>query len=443
MRLLAAAALTLTFTLTLSATPRHVTLLKEAGDAARAGDNDAVLAKLEEVAVLRPDYPRVHLNLAMYRAQAGEADAAMAALHRLATMGVRVNTGNAAFDSLRALPAFQELEPRLASGPDPVGVRESTTIEIAGVTGIIESCLRDPKSGAWFFGDVRNRCIWKSGPDGGAFEKFTSDEDALAGVFRLELSADGKTLWASTAAVGVMIGDDAQDGARAALVAIDLESGRVRARFAAPDDGRKHLIGDFIIANDDSILATDSMSPVIWRLTPESAALEPWLEHDDFVNLQGLALSSDDSTVFVADYSNGIWRIDVATKAVSLLTAPANASFFGIDALHAAESGVLAVQNGVNPQRVLRIEPHSCWVAACGEQARSSRPSQATTLHDHASSAARIVACGLPVMSDLALGSVHGGRFHFVADSGWALFDPKPEKEPEPRRVTIISVSVE
>jgi hypothetical protein len=247
--------------------------MREAGDAARAGDNDSVLAKLEEMAVLRPDYPRAYLNIAMYRAQAGESEAAMASLRRLLEMGVRVNVdGNAAFDSIRELPAFQEIAPRLQAGPDPVGGASAKSFSIAGVTGIIESCLRDPESGAWLFGDLRNRCIWKSGPDGGAFEKFTSDEDALAGVFRLELSADGKTLWASTAAVGVMIGDDAQDGARAALVAIDLESGRVRARFAAPDDGRKHLIGDFIIANDDSILATDSMSPVIWRLTPESRA---------------------------------------------------------------------------------------------------------------------------------------------------------------------------
>jgi len=422
MRLFTAAALALTFILTLPAlaAPRHVSLMQEAGAAARAGENTVVLAKLKEIAVLRPDYPRVHLNLAMFQAQAGETDAAMTALQRLAAMGVRVNTANAAFDSLRASPAFQELEPRLVSGIDPVGAGESATIAIAGVTGIIESCLRDPESGSWLFGDVRNRCIWKSGPDGGALVKFTSDDDALDGVFRLAHSPDGKTLWASTAAIGVMTGEDAEDGKRSALVAFDAGTGRVRARFTAPDDGRKHLIGDFILAADGSILATDSMSPVIWRLAPDGAALEPWLQHEDFVNLQGLALSGDGATLFVADYSNGIWRIDVATKAVSLLTAPANASFFGIDALHSVEGGVFAVQNGVNPQRVLFVKPST-----------------------EGASPARIVACGLPAMTDLALGSLHGGRFHFVADSGWALFDPAPEKTPEPRSVTLVSLPVD
>jgi sugar lactone lactonase YvrE len=415
--------------------------MREAGDAARAGDNDSVLAKLEEMAVLRPDYPRAYLNIAMYRAQAGESEAAMASLRRLLEMGVRVNVdGNAAFDSIRELPAFQEIAPRLQSGADRVGAESSETLQLTGVTGIIESCLRDSRSGAWFFGDVRNRCIWKSGPDGGALEKFTSDEDALDGVFKISLSTDGKTLWASTAAVGMMTGENPGDGARAALVAIDFETGRVLERYPTPHDGRKHLIGDFIIASNGSIFATDSISPAIWRLAPGGATLEPWLEHDDFVNLQGLTLSADGNSLFVADYTNGIWRIDVATKAVSLLTAPADATFFGIDGLYAVPGGILAVQNGVNPQRVLQIAPHSCKVAACGDQARSS---QATTLHDHASSATRIVACGLPAMTDLALGALDGGTFHFIADSGWALFDPAPEKSPEPRSVTIMSVKVE
>ncbi|HUG11943.1 MAG TPA: hypothetical protein VMM36_13060 [Opitutaceae bacterium] len=440
MRLLTAATFTLTFTLTLCSAPRHVTLMQEAGDAARAGDTAAVLAKLEEMAVLRPDYPRAHLNIAMYRAQAGESDAAIAALRRMLEMGVRVNVdGNAAFDSLRELPAFQELAPRLQSGPDPVGASKAATFALTGVTGIIESCLRDPESGAWFFGDVRNRCIWKSGPDGGALEKFTSDEDALDGVFRITFSADRKTLWASTSTVGVMTGDDAEDGKRAAIVAIDFETGSVRERYPTPDDGRKHLIGDFIIASDGAIFATDSMSPVIWRLASGADSLEPWLKNDDFVNLQGLALSAEGDALYVADYTNGIWRIDVAEKTPTLLVAPASATFFGIDGIYAVPGGIIAVQNGVNPQRVLHIEPHSCRVAACGDQARSS---QATTLQDH-ESAARIVTCGLPAMTDLALGHVSGDSFHFVADSGWAMFDPAPEKAPEPREVTIISIAIE
>lgn len=415
-------ALTIAFTIALElcSAPPHVSLMREAVAAARAGDNDTTIAKLEQVALLRPDYPRAHLNLARLHAAAGNSDASITALRRLAEMQVRINVADPAFDSLRSTGAFQELSGRLAAGPDPTGAGSSSSFTIDGVTGIIESCLRDTKSGAWLFGDVRNRCIWKSDPDGGSLTKFTSGDDALDGVFRLAWSPDGRTLWASTATSGAMTGDDAEDGKRSALIAIDTATGRVRGRFAAPDDGRKHLIGDFIIADDGSILATDSMSPVIWRLAPDGTALESWLEHDDFVNLQGLALSAAGDTLYAADYSNGIWRIDIAMKTHSLLTPPLSASLFGIDAIAPAGDRILAVQSGLNPQRLLLVAP------------RTDGPSPA-----------RVIASGLPAMTDLALGSVHGGRFHFVADSGWALFDPAPEREPEPRRVTVVSVAVE
>lgn len=419
-RMLTALIATFTGALDLCAEPPHVGLMREAVTAARAGDNDTTISKLEQVALLRPDYPRAHLNLARLHAAAGNADGALVALKRLAEMGVRVNVADPAFDSLRDTGGFQELSSRLTTGPDPTGGESSSSLTIDGVTGIIESCLQDSGSGGWFFGDVRNRCIWKSGPEGGALLKFTSDADALDGVFRLAWSADGRTLWASTATVGVMTGDDAEDGRRSALVAIDAATGRVRARFATPDDGHKHLIGDFAIARDGAIFATDSLSPLIWRLPAGGAALEPWLEHDDFVNLQGLTFGDDGNVLFAADYSNGIWRIDVATKAHSLIAPPSNASFFGIDALALVGGGILAVQNGVNSQRVLHITPSTDAV-----------------------SPARVVACGLPGMTDLALGSVRHGRFHFVANSGWALFDPAPEKEQGPREVTIVSVPVE
>lgn len=438
MRLPTAATLTLAFTLSVCAEPPHVGLMREAVAAARSGDNATTLAKLEEVARLRPDYPRAHINLARMNSALGNSEAALVALQRLAEMGVRINVADPALDSVRESAAFQEISPRLASGPDPVGESGATRLELNHVTGIIESCLHDPKTSTWYFGDVRNRCIWKRTNDG-SLTRFTSVDDPLDGIFKVALSPDRKTIWAASSTVGVMTGADNEDGKRATLVAIDASTGRITRKFGTPDDGRKHLIGDFIITSDGSILATDSFSPVIWRLAPDGAALEPWLEHDDFVNLQGVALSADGKSLFVADYSNGIWRIDTTTKAHSLLTPPANATFFGIDALATVGGAILAVQNGVNPQRVLRIEPHSCRVAACGDQARSS---QATTLQDHASTA-RIVACGLPAMTDLALGQVVDGRFHFVANGGWALFDPAPEKEPDPRSVTIVSVAVE
>jgi sugar lactone lactonase YvrE len=406
---------------TLSAAPQHTMLLREATAAAKVGDNATALARMEAAAQLRPDYPRIQLNLARLYATLGRPDDALAALQRLADMGLQLNlAADPGLAALKDLPRFATLATRLAAGPATIVPADQAAFALTGVTGIIESCLADPETQTWYFGDVRNRCVWRRDPRSGALLKFTSDDDALDGVFRIAVSADRRTLWASTATVGAMTGPDADDGKRTALVAIDPATGRVRARYAVPADGRPHLLGDFAVAADGSLYATDSLSPVIWRLPAGGTALEPWLESDEFFSLQGIAFGAGGRSLYVADYANGIWRIDPVAKTIARLTAPANATFFGIDGLAATAAGLIAVQNGVSPQRVLRIEP-----AVDGP------------------SPTRIIAAGDPAMTDLALGQVFNGRFHFVGNSGWALFDPPPVTPPAARTVTILSTALD
>jgi hypothetical protein len=404
----------------LSAAPDHTGLMREAAAALKAGDNTTALAKLESAAKLRPDYPRIQLNLARLYAASGRTDEAFAALERVADMGVSLNIGaDPGLAALYDLSRFHTLTSRLIELASTAN-GELTSLTIKGVTGILESCLYVAATDEWYFGDVRNRCIWKRGVAGTLF-KVTAEDEKLDGVFKLALSPDGKTLWAATASVGAMVGGESEEGARSALIAFDFASGGIIARHPTPADGRKHLLGDFILAGDGSLYATDSFSPVIWRLPPGGTQLEAWLENDDFLNLQGLAFSADGKNLFVADYSNGIWQIDVAAKAPALLAAPANATFFGIDGLYAIPGGLLAIQNGINPQRVLRITPASA----------------------EKSTAVKVVASGYPAMNDLSLGTIAGGRFHFVANSGWALFDPPPAKPPAPRELTIYSFKID
>ncbi|AOS45538.1 SMP-30/Gluconolaconase/LRE-like region [Lacunisphaera limnophila] len=405
----------------LSAAPRHRLLLRESAIAAQAGDNPTALAQLQEAAHLRPDYPRIQLNLARIHAAMNQPAEAIAALTRLADMGLQMTVAtDPGLASLRDLPAFQAVAARLTAGPAVPPATATVALVLPDVTGIIESCLLDPVTRQWYFSDVRHRCIWRRDPGTDALTRFTSPEDALDGVFKIALSPDQSTLWAATATIGVMTGPDAEDGKRTALVAIDFATGRVRARHPAPADGRKHLLGDFVIAADGSLFATDSISPIIWRLPAGGTALEPWLESDDFLSLQGLAISSDGNTLYVADYANGIWRVPLATKSPALLLAPADATFFGIDGLYAVAGGLLAVQNGISPQRVLHIEP-------------------AVAAH----SPARVLALGGPELTDLALGQVLAGRFHFVSGSGWALFDPPAATAPTERTVLIHSLALE
>jgi sugar lactone lactonase YvrE len=406
----------------LRAEPAHRQLMQEATAAAKAGDTATVISKLEAARALRPDYPRVRINLARFYLQAGRPDDAMQQLGDLAAMGLRLNIEHdETYAPLRDRPGFAELVSAFAANLGTTG-HDETAWAITGMDGIIEGLAVHPATLEAFFSDVHHRCIWYRDVSGesAVMKKFSADSDGLLGVFALKIDAGRNTLWASSSALPEMKGYTDADKGRAFLAAYDLATRRLTNTYPVAPDGRAHVLGDFVTSPDGTLYVTDSAAPVIWRLAPGAAALEKWVESDDFVSLQGVALSADGRQLYVADYANGLWRIDLATRTPALLPPPARTTLFGIDGLYAAPGGLIAVQNGINPQRIIRID-----LAADGTP-----------------SAARVLLAGHPAMSDPALGQVVDGLFDFIGNSGWSEFEKA--KGPAPARtVTILRTTLE
>ena len=406
----------------LRAEPAHRVLMQEAAAAAKANDTTTVIIKLEKVRALRPDYPRVLNNLARFYIQVGRLDDAMQQLRDLAAMGLRMNIErDDAYAPLRDRPGFAEIVAAVAANLAPAG-RDETAWAITGMDGIIEGLAVHPATLESFFSDVHHRCIWYrdvSG-DSAVMKKFSTDTDGLLGVFALKIDAARNTLWASSSALPEMQGYTDADKGRAFLAAYDLATRRLIATYPLPADTGEHVLGDFVVAGDGTIYVSDSAAPVIWRLTPGAAALEKWLESVEFLSLQGLALSADGRQIYVADYANGLWQVDLGTRTPRLLAAPAHTTLFGIDGLYAVPGGLIAVQNGINPQRVIRIDLAT----------------------DGTPSAVRVLGAGHPSMSDLALGQVIAGHFDFIGNAGWELH-AKPDAKPTPRNVVILRTPLE
>jgi sugar lactone lactonase YvrE len=406
----------------LRAEPAHRQLMQEAITAAKAGDTATVITKLEAARALRPDYPRVGINLARFYVQAGRLDDAMKQLRDLAAMGLQMNIErDDAYAPLRDRPGFSEIAAAFAANLTATG-RDETAWAITGMDGIIEGFAVHPATLESFFSDVHHRCIWYRDVSGASavMKKFSTDADGLLGVFALKIDAARNTLWASSSALPEMKGYTDADKGRAFLAAYDLATRRLVRTYPITPDGRAHVLGDFVVAPDGAIYVSDSTAPVIWRLAPGAAALEKWLETDEFVSLQGVTLGADGRQLYVADYANGLWQVDLATRSPRLLAAPARATLFGIDGLYSAPGGLIAVQNGINPQRVIRID-----LAADGTP-----------------SAVRVLGAGHAAMSDLALGQVVAGHFDFIGNSGWTEFEKA--KGPTPARtVTILRTSLD
>jgi hypothetical protein len=248
--------------------------------------------------------------------------------------------------------------------------------------------------------------------------RFTAADERLLGVFRVIVDEPRGALWVAMGALPHMAGfTEAQKGL-GGIAEIDLATGAVRRVVLAPRDGGEHLLGDMTLLADGTIYATDTTAPVLWRLAAGQAALEVVARGAPFKSLQGITTTADGRGLLVTDYPTGVLHVDVATKAVRAVPAPAGAEVRGIDTLLRAPDGTLvAVQNGTRTQRVLRLTI----------DAGATAIAKVETLAEH------------PAMVDATLGTIVGDAFVVIADGGWNRFEPG-KVDASPRPVPVLRV---
>lgn len=375
-----------------SATPRWTQLQKLDSEAAAAAQKGMVAREaeiLQERLTLAPDNPRVLLELAQVRAKRGEIGEARELLDRFALLGLDFDA--ARYPALTGIPGLPE---PLSSAPPPKGLISPRTVATLDGSGLMiaEGVATDPGHGRTLVSTVAARSLYAIDDDGRASRILSSDP--AGGLFGMAVDSRRGKLWVAEASAPDIPGSGPES--RTALVAIDLRSGRLLQRLSLPG-AKGHSLNDVTVGPDHSVYAADARSGEIYRLAPGNRRLSVLVPSGWFGSTQGLAVTPDGKSLIVADYASGLYRVDLRSGAIHRLRAPSPAAMVGIDGLARCGGSLIATQNGIAPERVLRI--------ALDGRGRAIR-------------SVSVLAQGAGV-HDITLGACSSGRFRYVADSQW------------------------
>jgi len=192
------------------------------------------------------------------------------------------------------------------------------------------------------------------------------------------------------------------------VLCYDLRTGKKIRTYIPVDTTRPHIFGDLTLNSDGDIFISDSKSPVIYRIDHNCDDIEMFYESPNFVSLQGLCFNELEGKLFIADYSVGIFSIDMKTKSLTQLKQSSGLTLLGIDGLYYTDGQLIGVQNGVTPQRITELK-------------LSGKGDKIVKL--------TVLTANQSFLKEPTLGLVIGNDFYFNSNSGWDMISDEGKLE--------------
>lgn len=315
------------------------------------GDYERFVASLETAYSLNPGSYYTRYNLACAYALTGRTDAALELLDQLTR--ARVDFGMADDEdlaSLRDLPRFRALADQLAATTTPTNSsRRRFTVDELGL--IPEGIAYDGESGRLFFGSMRTGEIFVADRQNQLARFARVEKDAPLAAIGMTVDNERGVLWVVGTQFFMTEDFDKTAPTWSGLFGFDLQSGELRRRYLRDDvengyndvtlgpDGQLYLSGGTIgvVADGDDRISDVNVDREVF-------------------GSNGIVATPDGEWLITSSYPVGIAAVRLDDGEVHFLAAPDDVPLYGIDGMYWHDGALIAVQNGVQPWRIMRFE---------------------------------------------------------------------------------------
>ncbi len=390
--------------------PSVVELRQRANAAYAAKDYAAMLEAAQQLRQLRPWNQEYMSFLVIAYALNGARSPAYEMMLAMQRQGLSFDF-NSTEDtrSLRGTEVYDYVNDLMVRAGEPAGVA-ALEFQLPADLLLPTAIAWDPTREMFLVANARDGAVFTVDADGATETLFQADEEnGLWGIFGLQVDAENDRLWVTTAASPNFSGFREEDAGRSALVEVELESLEIVNRFPVPADGAPHRLGDIALAGGD-VFAIDTVLPIIYRLQKGDDRLRAFVAAGDNVSLRGITATDDGSRLYVSDYEMGVLVLDLENARARRLVGPETLNFGGIEGIEYWNGHLVIIQNGIRPQRIMRLE-----LDAEGAAVTNVAP----------------LAIAQPFFDFPNYGVVRGSELVFFANSHWV----STGGEPQPIRV--------
>lgn len=301
-------------------------------------------------------------------------------------------------NNIRGTEVFDYVNDMLKIAADPIGEAEQVFVLPQSVV-MPETIAWDESRQKFLVGTIAEGQILAVGKDGEISELLKADdENRMWAVFDILVDQERNRLWVTSASMPGFSRFNPVDKGRSGLFEFDLKTLELIRRHPVPVDGRSHILGSMALAPNGDIYIADRVLPLVYMKPAGEQKLKATLLLKELVSQRGIAMQPDGRLLYVADREMGIMVVDLEAKQARLLEVPDTLNVGGIDGIYLDKNRLFVIQNGIKPQRVIRLQldPSGTKVATVGP-----------------------LAVALPEFDLPSFGTIQGDSLYFFANSQW------------------------
>ena len=280
-------------------------------------------------------------------------------------------------------------------------VADVPDLSVPAEFGLVEGVAWDARSRQLFAGSVEDGALLVR--EGDHWRRAVLPFPT-AGLFGMAVDPRRGILWIASGVAGPTRRKDAFRG----LIGVSALGFEAVGMAAVPAGDITAQPGDVAIAPDGSVYVSDGAAGGVYVCKPDCTQLELLVPKGTFRSAQGMAVSRDGRFLYVADYSRGLFKLDLKKPKLPVVVSPQK----GIDGLIRYGDTLIAIING-DGRKVIRI-----------------------SFDAKGSPSAELLETP-PGPGDPTLGTIADRKLIYVADAQWDRFDAAGKSNSRARQTNI------
>jgi hypothetical protein len=373
-------------------------LVKQAQEALDNEDWERYYAANQSLHERLPFVPQYSYNMVIAASHLGNRTDAYNAMLIMQQQGMSFDFDQVdATASVRGTQAYEYINDLMVEAGNPVG-EGSLAFELAGDPGDFGDIAWDESRGRFLVGTRREGKLLAVDGSGSTEVLLQADnENGLWAIMGIAVDAGNRRLWISSSTGPEFRGFSVADRNHGALFEFDLGTLELINRYNQPVDAFQHRLGRLAVTSAGDVYVIDRRAPIVYRRVAGGEKLEPFIASNQFTGLTDVAVTPDNSRLFVADTVRGVLLVDPLSNSSAPLSGPENLNQFGISNLEYENGNLIVTQGRFPPPRIMRWK-----MDAAGAAVESIAP----------------MAVALTEFKLPRQGTVHGGNLYYFANSG-------------------------